>query len=90
MFVTFNTKKSGLVATIGGKLNQPSVIGTVKWTWKDDGGAVHTEQLDNTLYLTKSPINIMSVTELANQFKNVEGTAIYTKINHSLFYWKTN
>ena len=50
MFVTFNETASGLVATIGGKLNQPAGIGTVKWTWKDDGGAVHTEHLENTLY----------------------------------------
>ena len=45
MFVTFNETTAGLVATIEGKLNQPAGIGTVKWTWKDDGGAVHTEQL---------------------------------------------
>ena len=42
MFVTFNSTTAGLVETIGGKLNQPSGVGTVKWTWKDDGGAVHT------------------------------------------------
>ena len=42
MFVTFNAKTAGLVATIGGKLNQPAGIGTVKWTCKYDGGAVHT------------------------------------------------
>ena len=64
MFITFNATIAGLVATIGGKLNQPVGIGTVKWTWKDDGGAVHTEQLKNTLYFPKSSINIMSVTEL--------------------------
>ena len=48
MFVTFNETTAGLVATIGGKLNQPAGIGTVKWTWKDYGGAIHMEQLDNT------------------------------------------
>ena len=80
MFVTFNTTTTGLVATIGGKLNQPAGIGTVKWTWKDDGGSVHTEQLDNTLYVPKSPINIMSVTELAKQFNDEKGTVIDTKM----------
>ena len=74
MFVTFNETTSGLVATIGGKLNQPAGIGMVKWTWKDGGGAVHMEELDNTLYFPKSLINIMSVTELANQFNDEEGT----------------
>ena len=70
MFVTFNETTAGLVATIGGKLNQPAGIGTVKQKRKDDGGAVHTEQLDNTLYFPKSPINIMSITELDKQFNN--------------------
>ena len=50
IFVTFNETTEGLVATIGGKLRQPTGIGTVQWTWKYDGGAVHTEQLENTLY----------------------------------------
>ena len=62
----------------------------VKWTWKDDGGAVHTEQLKNKLYFPKYPINIMSVTELAKQFNDEEGPIIDTKMNHSLFYWKNN
>ena len=42
MSITFNEKTAGLVATIGGKLNQSAGIGTVKCTWKYDGGAVHT------------------------------------------------
>ena len=85
MFVTFNETTAGLVETFGGKLNEPAGIGTVKWTRKYDGGAVHTEQLENTLYFPKSPINIMSVTELARQFNDEEGTGIDKKVNHSLF-----
>ena len=42
MFVSFRPITSGMVATIGGKLNRPSGIGTVKWTWKDDNSAPHT------------------------------------------------
>ena len=90
MFITFNATTEVLVATIGGKLNQPSRIGMVKWTCKDDGGALHTEQLDNTLYFPKSPINIMSDTKLAKQFNDEEGTGMDTKMNHSHFYWKNN
>ena len=89
-FVTFNKTTSGLVPTIGSKLNQPAGIETVKWTWKYDGGAVHTEQIENTLYFPKSLINIMSVTELANKFNDEEGTGIDTTTNHPLFYWKNN
>ena len=32
----------------------------------------------------------MRVTELAKQFNDEEGTGIYTKMNHSHFYWKCN
>ena len=85
MFVTFKATILGIVAIIGGKLNQPAVIGTVKWTWKYDGGALHTELLENTLYLPKSSINIMSVTELAKQFNDEEGTGIDKNTNHSRF-----
>ena len=45
MFVSFKATAAGLVETIGGKLNQLAGIGIVKWTWKDDGGAVHTKML---------------------------------------------
>ena len=50
MFVTFKETTKVLVTTIRGKLNQPAGIGTLKWTWKDYGGAVHMEQLKNKLY----------------------------------------
>ena len=55
MFVTFKATATGLVAKIGGKLNQPAGIGTLKLTWKDDGGAVHTELIENTLYISHVP-----------------------------------
>ena len=70
MFVTFKATELGIVSTIGGKLNQSSGIDTVNWTWKDDGVAVHTELLENTLYFPKSPNKIMSVTELSEKFNN--------------------
>ena len=53
MFVTLKETTVGMVSTIGRKLNQPARIGTVKWTWKDNGGTVHTELLKNTLYFPK-------------------------------------
>ena len=90
MFVTFNATTADLVATIGGKLNKTFGIGTVKWTWKDDGRAIHTELLENTLYFTKSPVKIMSVTELAKKCNDEEGTGIDTKMNHYHLYWKNN
>ena len=90
MFVTFKETTSGMVATIGGKLNQPSGIGTVEWTWKDDNGVSHTNRLEKVLYFPQSPINIMSVTEFARQLGDEEGTGIDTKMKYSRFYWNNN
>lgn len=90
MFVTFKSTTSGMVATIGGKMNKPSGIGTVEWKWKDDEGASHTERLEDVLYFPTSPINIMSVTAFAEQLGDEEGTGIDTKMKYSRFYWKGN
>ena len=90
MFVSFKETTSGMVATIGGKMNRPGGIGTVEWTWKDDSGVSHTERLDNVLYFPQSPINIMSVTEFAKQLDDEEGIGIDTKMKYSRFYWKQN
>ena len=90
MFITFKKTTSGMVATIGGKLNRPEGIGTVEWKWKDDEGVIHTEKLENVLHFPQSPINIMSVTEYARQLNDEEGTGIDTKMKYSRFYWKNN
>ncbi len=90
MFITFKETTSGMVATIGGKMNKPAGIGTVEWKWKDDEGIIHTERLEDVLYFPSSPINIMSVTAFAEQLEDEEGTGIDTKMKYSRFYWKGN
>ena len=90
MFNFFSATTSGLVATIGGKLNRPTGIGTVEWTWNDDDGTSHTQQFDKCLYFPSSPINIMSVTSFAKQLGDEDGTGIDTKMKYSCFYWKNN
>ena len=76
------------VATIGGKKNIALGIGTVSWRWKDDNGKDHTIEVHDVLYFPKSPVNILSVTSLAEQFKDDEGTGIDTKRSKSRFYWQ--
>ena len=90
MFVDFKDTTSGMVAAIGGKLNRPQGIGTVEWTWKDDEGTPHKIRLEKTLYFPQSPINIMSVTELAKQLEDEEGTGINTKMKYSWMYCNKN
>ena len=43
-----------------------------------------------TLYFPQSPINIMSVTELAKQLGDEEGTGIDAKMKYSRLYWNKN
>ena len=90
MFKDFQATSSGLVATIGGKLNRPAGNGTVSWKWKDDKGVAHSDRLTGVLYFPQSPINIMSINKFARQLDDADGTGIDTKMNYSRFYWRNN
>ena len=61
------------VATIGGSNNSASGMGTVLWRWKDDLRKIHTIDIENVLYFPQSPVNILSITGLADQFKYNNG-----------------
>ena len=75
------------VATIGGNKNNATGMGTARWTWKDDDGKSHTMDINDVLYFPSSPVNILSVTALATQLEDDEGTGIDTKRTSSKFYW---
>ena len=78
------------VATIGGNKNSSAGIGTVRWRWKDDNGQEHTVDVHDVLYFPQSPVNILSITALADQYKDDDGTGIDTKRSKSRFYWDHN
>eukprot|EP00957_Ditylum_brightwellii_P103768 7905186-Ditylum_brightwellii.AAC.1 len=59
------------VATIGGTDHCPAGIGAMQITWTDDAGKLYTYVLDNKLYFPESPVNILSVTKLADFFNDV-------------------
>ncbi len=79
MFVSeIRPLQSHVVATIGGLENQAAGIGDIQWGWKDHSGQNHTYCIRNVLYFPKSPINMLSVTEFANQLNDNKGTRITT------------
>ena len=78
------------IATIGGANNSASGMNTTRWRWKDDAGMQHMVEVKNVLYFPQSPVNILSITNLANQFNDDDGTGINTKRNKSRFYWNNN
>ena len=78
------------VATIGGRNSKPAGIGTVKWTWTDDAGNSHTHHLKDVLHFPTSPVNILSITELAKALNDDKRTGIDTKRMYSRFYWDSN
>ena len=78
------------VATIGGSKNSTSGMGTVRWRWKDELGKIHKCDIKNVIYFHQLPVNILSITGLADQLKDKDGTGIHTKINKSRFYWDKN
>ena len=75
------------VATIGGKYIIPRMIGKVSWYWNDDEVQLHTNKLNNVLYFTDSPVNILSATALAESMKDDEGSWLITKMEYSDFAW---
>ena len=66
------------VATIGGTDHKPSGIGDIKLSWKDDEGKSRSYVLHNALYFPDLPVNILSITRLADHFQDNEGTYIKT------------
>ena len=78
---------SNEVATIGGKYIISKEIGTVRWSWNDDEGQLHTKKLNNVLYFPDSTVNIISATVLDESIKDDEVTYILTKIKYSIFTW---
>ena len=75
------------VAPIVGKYIIQKVIGTVIWYWTDDWGKLNTKKLNNLLYFTYSPVNVLSATELYEYIKDDEGTWVLTKGKFSIFTW---
>ena len=75
------------VATIGGHDLHPTGIGSVTWSWKDEAGQAHQKKLHNVLFFPDSLVNILSVTSLARQEDDEEGTWIQTKLRYSIFTW---
>ena len=67
------------IATIGGSKNSASGMVTARWLWKDYLGKSHTLDIKNVLYFPQSPVNILSITELADTLKDNDGTGIKTK-----------
>ncbi len=73
------------VATIGGNKNVTAGMGSVRWSWKDDNGKLHSMDIQDVLYFPSSPVNILSITALANQLQDDKGTGIDTKRCKSRF-----
>eukprot|EP00957_Ditylum_brightwellii_P105641 8055077-Ditylum_brightwellii.AAC.1 len=62
------------VATIRGTDHWPQEIGEAEISWKGDEGVSHVYQFKNALYFPDLPVNIISVTSLAEQLNDNEGT----------------
>ena len=80
-------KHNAYVTTIGGSNHTPVAMGDVKTAWLDDNGRKHTHILKDALHFPQSPINIISVTALAEQFGDEEGTWACTKWKYTTFTW---
>ena len=76
------------VLTIGDTASRPLGIGKVRTYIRDNDGQLQETMLEETLYfLPESPVNVISVTHLAQQFDDDNGTWIKTFRNRSEFTW---
>ncbi len=75
--------KNSIVTTIAGQVNIPQGVGTVKWSWKDNNGEIHTHLIEHVYYFPASLI-----TAFARQLADEESTGVDTTWKTSMFYWK--
>ena len=87
IFTTLKPCTQHCVATIGGTDLEPEGIGTILIHVQDNEGLSSEMTLDDVLYFTSSPVNLISIACLANQYKDAEGTVIHTIRYHSDFTW---
>ena len=67
--------------------HRPEGIGEVNIILTDDKGQSYKANLKNVLYFPDSPVNVLSVTMLADQLNDDEGTSITTMRFKSVFLW---
>jgi hypothetical protein len=77
------------VLTIGKDSSRPLGIGTVVITIREDTGTMTDVTLIDCLYFPTSPVNIISVTALAKQLDDLDGTWITTRWRTSTFSWNS-
>ena len=75
------------VVTIGDESSVPVGIGTVRVKIRDNSGDLIGVNLEKALYFPQSSVNVISVTYLAHQLGDDDGTWIKTKRNSSVLSW---
>lgn len=75
------------VVTIDESSSRPIAKGTVRISIQDDENNPIDVVLKNCLLFPNSPVKVLSITELAKQFNDHEGTWIKTCWSHSTFTW---
>eukprot|EP00957_Ditylum_brightwellii_P203826 15336403-Ditylum_brightwellii.AAC.1 len=72
--------------TIGGTDHKPEGIGTAQVEWKDDQGCTHRYKFKKALYFPDLLVNIISITSLAEQLQDDEGTFVTRKRKYSILH----
>ena len=78
---------SNVLVTRGGKYIFQKGIVTISWSWTDDEVKLHTNRLNDILYVPDSPVNIISATVLSESVKDYQGTWLLPKGKYSIFTW---
>ena len=74
------------MTTIGGD-SLPKEIGNKQVYWKDDSSKMHSHILTDVFFFPNLPVKIVSITKLAHEMNDENGTWIKMMGNKSIFSW---
>ena len=84
-YLKINEEASTAVSAVNGEGNLPAVCGDVPIEWTDDKGQNYKTILKNVLHFPKSPVKILSVVSLVEQFQVGFDTWILSRIFQFIF-----
>ena len=92
-YVPLNPEDIPGVTTINSNSEYPKGCGNITVKIQDDNGVMHDLFLRNALYFPKSAVKIMSVTNLAKEYPDEDGspdkhgTSVHTHYDYSILKW---
>ena len=76
-----------LVKGFGGTHTSNLKIGTLKWSWLDDSGKMHTHYIENSYYSKMGGVRLLSPQHFSQVTNDLQGTGTKTNGVETILYW---